>query len=249
MDALKTVNSISRAAKILRCIAGGTNRITQIAFKTNLSAGTVHRLLKTLQAEGFIEQDPLTLKYALGPLLIVLGTNPMITHANLISCAMDEMELLRRNTGETIGLVIRSGLQRLYLEELPSKHPLRFSVGKGVVAPIHRTASSKVLLSEMQPKDRGKILDLITKKKSWQDPEFKKADFLQEISSIEKNGYATSFGQFVPGAASIAVPVKGYIIPVAMCIFGPEERLNRDRMKKNLPDLKKASKRITKKLE
>ena len=248
MNAPKTVNSISRAARILRCIADGTNRITQIATKTDLSAGTVHRLLKTLQAEGFIEQDPLTLKYALGPLLIVLGTNPMITHANLVFSAMDEMELLQRNTGETIGLVIRSGSQRLYLEELSSKHALKYSVGKGAVAPIHTTASSKVLLAEMPPKDREKILSLIVEKESGQNPSFKKADLLKEISAVEKNGYAESFEKFVPGAFSIAVPVKGYIIPVAICVYGPEEKFNRDRMKKILPGLKKASQRIAKKL-
>ena len=248
MTAIKKVNSISRAASILRGIAEGTSRITQIASKTGLSNGTVHRLIKTLQTEGFVEQDPLTLKYTLGPLLIVLSINQMVTHANLVSCAMEEMEHLRRITGETIGLVIRSGLKRLHLEELPSKHVLKFSLGKGVVAPLHSTASSMVLLAEMQFEDREKILCLIEEKELGQNPGFKKADLLKEISSVEKNGHATSSGEFVAGASSIAVPVKGYVVPVAICIFGPEDRFNRARMKKVLPDLKKASKRITKKL-
>ena len=242
------VNSISRAANILRCIAGGTSRITQIASKTELSNGTVHRLMKTLQAEGFIEQDPLTLKYALGPLLIALAINPMVTHAHLVSCAMEEMEFLRQATGETIGLVIRSGLRRLHLEELPSKQALKYTMGKGFVAPLHLAASSKVLLSELTYEDRHKLLSLIEDKEIDKDSGFKKAALLKEVSLVEENGYATSYGEFISGVGSIAVPVKGYVVPVAMCIFGPLERFDLERMKKVLPNLKKASKRISKKL-
>lgn len=242
------VNSISRAASILNCIAAGTSRITQIASRTGLSNGTTHRLLKTLQKEGFIEQDPLTLKYALGPLLIALATNPMVTHANLISCAIEEMEILRQNTEETIGLVIRSGLERLHLEELPSKQALKYTMGKGFVAPLHLSASSKVLLSEIQFEDRDKLLRLIEEKNLKRKSDFKKADLFKEVALVEKNGYATSFEEFMPGASSIAVPVKGYVVPVAMCIFGPLERFDLKTMKKVLPGLKRASKRITKKL-
>jgi IclR family acetate operon transcriptional repressor len=244
----QNVNSISRAANILRCIADGSNRITQIASKADLSNGTAHRLLKSLQKEGFVEQDPLTLKYSLGPLLIALSTNPMVTHANLVSCAIEEMEILRQTTGETVGLVIRSGLQRLHLEELASKHALKFTMGKGVVAPIHLAASSKALLAQMPLEDRDKLLSLIEEKKVQRESGFKKADLLKELSQVEKNGYATSCGEYVPGAGSIAVPVKGYVAPVAICIFGPLERFDLKRMKKVLPDLKRASKRITEKL-
>ena len=243
-----TVNSISRAASILRCISGGTSRITQIASKTGLSNGTVHRLMKTLQAEGFIEQDPLTLKYALGPLLIALAINPMVTHAHLVACAIEEMESLRRTTGETIGLVIRAGLQRLHLEELPSKHALKYTMGKGFVAPLHLAASSKALLAEMPYEHRKKLLNLIEEKKLGANSGFNKTDLLKEVSLVEKNGYATSFGEFISGVGSIAVPVKGYAVPVAMCIFGPLERFDLKKMKKVLPNLKKVSKRITKKL-
>ena len=239
------VNSISRVASILRCIADGTERITQIASKTGLSDSTVHRLIKTLQFEGFVEQDPLTLKYTLGPLLINLTLNPMITHASLVSCAIEEMEKLRQISEETVGLVIRLGLQRLQLEELPSKSVLKYSVGKGFVEPIYLAASSKVLLSEIPFEAREKILKVIEKKGLLHKQNFKKVDLFKEVSLAKKNGYAISFEEIVPGASSIAVPVKGYVVPVAMCIFGPLDRFDLNRMKKILPDLKKASGNIT----
>jgi len=245
----KKVNSISRAASILRCIADGTGRITQIASKTNLSNSTAHRLIKTLQAEGFVEQDPLTLKYTLGHLLVSLTLNPMITHASLVSCAQSEMEQLRHVSGETVGLVIRLGLQRLQIEELPSERVLKYSVGKGFVEPIYLAAASKVLLAEIPFEDREKLLKVIEKKGLLRKSNFKKADLLKEVSLAKKKGYATSFGEIVPGASSIAVAVKGYVVPVAICIFGPMERFDLKKMEKVLPDLRRASRNITKNIE
>jgi DNA-binding IclR family transcriptional regulator len=249
MAGSKKVNSISRAASILRCIANGTGRITHIASQTKLSSSTVHRLIKTLQVEGFVEQDPLTLKYTLGPLLITLTLNPLVTHASLVSCAMNEMERLRDLSGETIGLVIRLGLQRLQLEELPSDRVLKYSVGKGFVEPVYLAASGKVLLAQIPFEDRDKLLKIIEKNGLLEKKGFKTTDLLKEVRQAEKNGYAVSFEEIVPGASSIAVPVEGYVVPVAMCIFGPMERFDLKSMKKVLPALKKASRSITRNVE
>jgi DNA-binding IclR family transcriptional regulator len=245
----KKVNSILRASEILRCIADGTCRITRIASQTNLSNSTVHRLIKTLQAEGFVEQDPLTLKYTLGPMLITLTMNPLITHASLVSCAVPEMERLRQISGETVGLVIRLGLQRLQLEELPSERVLKYSVGKGFVEPVYLAASSKVLLAQLSFEDREKILEVIEKKGLLEKKGIRKVDLLKEVCQAKKNRYAVSFEEIVPGASSIAVPVNGYVVPVAICIFGPIERFDMKCMQKVLPDLKEASRNITKNIE
>ena len=249
MTSSKMVKSISRAASILRSISGGTNRITQIAGETGLSNGTVHRLIKTLQAEGFVEQDPLTLGYGLGPFLIWLALEPLIVHANLVSCSIEEMEHLRRITGESVGLAIRSGVNRLQLEELPSKEELKYSVGKGFVSPIHFfTASNKVLLSELSCDDRETLFNLFEAEDSSDHKCVNKAALLREISKVKKNGYAVSTNELIMGACSIAVPIKGYIIPVALSVFGPQQRFDDKEIKKALPHLKKSSHNIAKKL-
>ena len=248
MASSKRVNSISRAARILHCISEGTSRITKIASETGLSNSTVHRLLNTLQEEGFVVQDPLTRRYILGHLLITLTVNPLMTHSSLVSCATEEMVRLREISGETIGLVIRTGLQRLHLEELPSKKALKYSIGKGSVAPIHVAASSKILLADISFQDCEKILSLIEKRGLVHNPLYNRDNLIREICEAKKNGYAVSFGEYLQGASSIAVPIKGYIMPVAICIFGPEQRFNKDKMMEVLPSLREASGIISKKI-
>ena len=53
-----TIQSVDRAARILEVLASGPRRlgISEIADRLGLSRPTVHGLLQTLQAHGFVEQ-------------------------------------------------------------------------------------------------------------------------------------------------------------------------------------------------
>ena len=152
-------------------------------------------------------------------------------------------------SGERLVVAPDDPMQRLQIEELPSERVLKYSVGKGFVEPIYLAAASKVLLAEIPFEDREKLLKVIEKKGLLRKSNFKKADLLKEVSLAKKKGYATSFGEIVPGASSIAVAVKGYVVPVAICIFGPMERFDLKKMEKVLPDLRRASRNITKNIE
>ena len=71
------IQSIERAAAILRLLSGRTRRlgVVDLAGELGLSKGTVHGLLRTLQHVGFVEQDPETGKYQLGAALLHMGSS------------------------------------------------------------------------------------------------------------------------------------------------------------------------------
>ncbi|MGV9574815.1 helix-turn-helix domain-containing protein, partial [Streptomyces nigra] len=71
------VQSIERAAAILRLLAGGSRRLGlgEVASSLGLAKGTAHGILRTLQHVDFVEQDPATGKYQLGAALLHLGTS------------------------------------------------------------------------------------------------------------------------------------------------------------------------------
>ena len=48
------VNSVRLAIDILKCVAEGNSRVTDISAKLNISKSTTHRLLKTLVTAGMI---------------------------------------------------------------------------------------------------------------------------------------------------------------------------------------------------
>src|SRR5260221_5160726 len=70
-----SIQSIDRATAILKALASGPRRlgVSELADRLGLARPTVHGLLQTLQAHGFVEQDRQSDKYQLGPGLLQLG--------------------------------------------------------------------------------------------------------------------------------------------------------------------------------
>src|SRR5206468_11834181 len=72
-----TIQSVDRAARILKVLASGPRRlgVSEIADRLRMTRPTVHGLLQTLQAHGFVEQDRDSDKYQLGAGLLHLGNS------------------------------------------------------------------------------------------------------------------------------------------------------------------------------
>ena len=71
------IQSIERAAAILRLLSGRNRRlgVAQLAGELNLPKGTVHGILSTLAAVGFVEQDEESGRYQLGAALLHMGSS------------------------------------------------------------------------------------------------------------------------------------------------------------------------------
>src|SRR6476661_9911692 len=71
------IQSIDRAANILKALASGPRRlgVTELATRLELAVPTVHGLLQSLQQNGFVEQDRDSGKYQLGAGLLQLGNS------------------------------------------------------------------------------------------------------------------------------------------------------------------------------
>src|SRR5437588_10774654 len=70
-----SIQSIDRATAILKALASGPRRlgVSELADRLGLARPTVHGLLQTLVIHGFVQQDPDSEKYQLGPGLLQLG--------------------------------------------------------------------------------------------------------------------------------------------------------------------------------
>ena len=97
------IQSVERAANILKALGGGSRRlgVSELSDQLGLAKGTVHGLLRTLEAHGLVEQDPETDKYQLGATLLRLG-NSYLDTSELRSRALRWSERLAENTGESV---------------------------------------------------------------------------------------------------------------------------------------------------
>jgi DNA-binding IclR family transcriptional regulator len=158
------------------------------------------------------------------------------------------MRHLRDLTQETVVLHIRIGLERVCLEELPSFQAIKYTSGKGFIAPVYTGSAGKILLAEMNNSELDLLLRNIKYKKIGPNTITDREFLMEEIRKARIDGYAVSFSEWVPGSASISVPVKGYICPVALSVLGPESRLLTSVMMGHLEEIKESSIRISQKL-
>lgn len=241
----KKVNSIIRAVNILKVISEGTNQLSAISKKLQLGKGTIHRILKTLEETGMVKQDPVTLLYFLGPLVVSLSASYSIAHNFLYYYSREELIRLRDFSRETVNIQVRMGLQRICIEEFESPEEIKYISGAGFVQPIYLGSAGKILLSEMTDEDLKILFEHIRFDPVCINTITDKETMLKEIKKIREQGYAVSFSERLKGSASISVPIRNYPSPVALSILGLENRFDEGAMKRCLSEMFKSASRIS----
>ena len=106
-----SIQSIERAAAILRCLSSGPRRlgVSELSTRLGLAKGTIHGILKTLHTEGFVEQDLESGKYQIGPALLQLGQTYLdVNELRKQSLVWSEMLASKSNESVRVG-VLRGG--------------------------------------------------------------------------------------------------------------------------------------------
>jgi IclR family KDG regulon transcriptional repressor len=221
----RNIKSVSKAVSVLKTLSLGHSKLSDIAREVKISKNGVFRLLYSLKQEDLVAQDPVTREYFMGTLLFELSANPLKSNQHLISCSYHEIEDLWQTVGETISLDIKFGVEKIVLRRLLGTHNVSFVGQSSPVDHLWYGATGKVLLAQLNEHELEMILEHITLVPLTPFTITDKQVFRQEIAKTKERGYATSYSECELGAAGIAVPVEGYIVPVSLAIMGPEDRL------------------------
>lgn len=142
----RNIQSLERAAAMLRLLAGGERRLglSDIASSLGLAKGTAHGILRTLQHEGFVEQDEASGRYQLGAELLRLGTTYLDVH-ELRARALVWTDDLARSSGESVHLGVLHQQGVLIVHHVFRPDDSRQVLEIGAMQPLHSTALGKVL--------------------------------------------------------------------------------------------------------
>lgn len=217
------VQSVDRAIDLLEAMARSDRPlgVGELAAATGLAQGTAHRLLRTLQARGYVRHDA-SRKYSLGASAFVLGD---AAQRSLARSAQPHLSELVTLCGETANLAVLEGDEVVYLAQVPSPHSLRMFAEVGRHVPAHTTAVGKVLLAAMPPE---RAMALVTRTglaprtpKSITDAD----EFMRELAATRQRGWAADEGEQELGVRCAAVPVgQGENVVAAMSVSGPADR-------------------------
>lgn len=222
------LSSVSMAIRILKAFEGDDAEIgvTELARRLGIAKSTVHRLVVTLMAEDFLEQNRETGRYRLGLELFRLGSlvrNRMDLSTEARTLLMD----LRSETDETVLLGVPAGPEIMYIRVQPSRQAVRINAEIGMRAPYHSTAAGRAILA-FQPESRiaalvGAPLSLRTPKTVTDPDKLRKL-----LANIRRLGYAVEDEENEFGMRAIAAPIRDAQSDVvgAVAIAGPVQRLS-----------------------
>jgi DNA-binding IclR family transcriptional regulator len=221
-----TIQSIERAAAILRLLSGRTRRlgVVDIAGELGLSKGTVHGLLRTLQQEGFIEKDAESGKYQLGAALLHMGSS-YLDGNELRTRALNWSDSLATRTREAVRIGTLHEGRVLIVHHVFRPDDSLQTLEVGSLLPAHATALGKVLLA-----DHSYVATELSKNglEAFTAATITDAGRLQrELARVKAQGWAADIGELTPGQVSYAAPIvdrRGLTVG-AMGISGPPERL------------------------
>jgi IclR family transcriptional regulator, acetate operon repressor len=210
---------------------------------------TAQRLLQTLDSCDMVEQDPVTRRYRLGPRTVQLGMVGL-SRVDVRTRALPYMTHLRSVTGETIGLNVRVGDARMYLEQLQSRHVLRAQAEVGQLYPLHSGAPGRVLLAFLDDDEIHRILDSTELVPLTGQTPLTAEHVLELVEQTRALGYAAAFQETIPGLNTIAVPVQDHrgSVVAGLSVSGPASRFDEAAMQEVRPQLLRAAEELSKEL-
>lgn len=236
------VQSVDRALLLLELLAqaGGRLPITDLASRSGLSLSTVHRLLASLAARGYVRQDS-DRRYALGTSLLPLGD---AATRLLGSWALPFLSQLAERCGETSNIAVLEDDHVVYVAQAPGRHRMRMFTEVGRRALPHSTAVGKVLMAWQDQDHVRRVLTRLGLPARTPNTVTTLPAFTDALARVRACGWAMDDEEEEVGVRCLAVPVgPGDRAVAALSVSAPASRLAADQ-----PDVLAALQRVARDL-
>ncbi|MBL4941936.1 MAG: helix-turn-helix domain-containing protein [Colwellia sp.] len=143
------VQSLARGLAILTSLseADSSLSLSQICEHVLLASSTVHRLLTSLEQQGFVAQDQHRGKWSIGVQAFNVGNGYLKTR-DVAAIARPFMRDLMEQTGETSNLGLLDGATSVLIAQVECKEMMRMVATLGGRTPAHASGIGKALLSQ-----------------------------------------------------------------------------------------------------
>lgn len=231
------VRTLERGLEVLLSLAEGERTLSDLARATGLSKSTLYRLLSSLVRAGFAEEKGG--RYRVGPVAFAVGQ--AYRAKSLLEAARPWMVWLRDETGESVNLAVRSGLQALYVDQVEGQRLVRLFTAPGSFAPLHATGVGKVLLA-YGGLPEGLRLEAYTPYTKTDEEALR-----EELAQVRSQGYALDNEEKELGVRCVAAPIfgpEGEVV-AALSLSAPASRLSQEAAKRLAEKVREAALRVS----
>lgn len=183
-------------------------------------------LLRSLKTSGYFDHDPRTGLYSPN-VRLALATAWIEEQLYTEQSLLRMMEQVLAQTGHTVMIGQREGVHVRYLHVLQATRAGSFTSKIGLLRPLFRSATGKMLLTTVAERDLGRLLRQANALEA--DPQ-QLVDFDNALRSRKQSlleGFSISRGTSVPGAAAVAVllPTPRGGEPMTLSLGGPIDEI------------------------
>ncbi|WP_020666049.1 IclR family transcriptional regulator [Amycolatopsis nigrescens] len=238
---------IMRLFSLLELIAAKDQLVSLqgLVEETGIPKPTLHRMLQQLEGAGLLIRQADGRHYGTGLRLRRLAEN-LLFNATHHGARHGVLRHLVDELGESCNITTLSSNEIVYLDRVETPEPLRFYLRPGSRVPVHCSASGKMILSQMSPAQRRKLLAHAPLKK-YTPKTVTDLDALEdEFARIRRDGFAVDDEEFLPGLVCVAVlvPTENGRSNLCVAAQAPVMRLTPDKALALLPALQRAAEAI-----
>ena len=215
------VPSVEQALRILTYLgenSGSKMRLTEICREMGIHKSKGYSLLNTLMQAGFVEKDPHTKTYSLGPFLLFLSRR-ILDHSDLRDIVSPYLKGLATETGYTALFGLINGDQVFVVAKKEASRNIRVNAALGHKFQITTGAHGKAIVAFMPKEERDRILSGNELNFYGHQKPFSMKKLEEDFSKIRKLGFAEDVGDLTRGIHGVSAPVFGSTGKIIGCIL------------------------------
>jgi IclR family pca regulon transcriptional regulator len=187
--------------------------VSELSRGLDLSRSTAHRYVATLTKLGYLQQDPQSKRYRLGPKVLDLGFSA-INSMDLREIAAPHLRQLSDATEHTVNLAILDGTDVVYIERCrtarPGQREIDLNLHVGARLPAYCTAMGKAILAYLPEQRVEKIVAGVDFAPRGPNTVTDAASFRAELRKVRAAGIAVNDEELAYGLRSIAAPIHSH---------------------------------------
>jgi IclR family transcriptional regulator, acetate operon repressor len=222
-----TVQSLVRALGLLNALAGRDRGLglSEVAKEVGLAISTAHRLLTTLQQEGYAHYDEERGGWHIGVQAFVVGS-AFLRSRELTAIARPVMRELMERSGETVNLAVEDRGEAIYVAQVECRKMMRAIARPGGRTLMHASGVGKALLAAMASEEMERIASGGLPRETAKTIGTLNA-LRQELTEVRRRGYAVDDEENAIGLRCVAAAIYDeHARPfAALSLSGPTARI------------------------
>ncbi len=203
---------VERAFRLLELLSGSEEGLTlsDLGRALNMSKGSIHGLLKTLEVSGVIEQTE-ERRFVLGSRIYDLA-QAYISRAGLRHFVLPAMRRLATSTGETVflGKIEQKGVRIVEcIVDEGEQAGLHITAQRGMRIPLLATSTSPFIVASLPVVERESFLHAHPLPHFTDNSLTDSQKFLARVEEAIRTGVSFDHEEYLVGVNAVAAPIYG----------------------------------------